>query len=95
MPNRKNEPYKDGELEIILSLAPMADNIKRLGGLLERSEKAIETVYKQAFEYIAFSRHASGVQQRKVIEAKKRLGIRIGPRRPHKATLPVEPAASM
>lgn len=95
MPTRKNEPYKDGELEIILSLAPTADNINRLSRLLERSEKAIEIVYKLAFEYSPFSKHASGVQQRKVIEAKKRLGIRIGPRRPHKATVPAQPAPSL
>ena len=81
MGNRANHPYKDGELDIILSLAPTRDNIKRLSSLLERSEKAIEIVYKIAFEHGPFGKRAS-VQEQKIIEAKKRVGIRIGRRLP-------------
>ena len=77
MPNRTNQPYKEGELEVILSLAPTQNNIKWLSLLLERSEEAIEIVYKIAFEYGAFAK-AAGIQERKILEAKKRVGIKIG-----------------
>ena len=77
MANRTNKPYKDGELEVILSLAPTAENISRLSRLLERSEGAIEIVYKIAFEHGPFSKSAT-IQRRKVLEAKQRVGIRIG-----------------
>jgi hypothetical protein len=78
MPNRTNAPYKEGELEVILSLAPTAANIYWLSKLLERSEAAIEIVYKIAFEHGAFSKAASTIQQRKVIAAKNRVGLRLG-----------------
>lgn len=77
MVNRKNAPYKAGELETILSLAPTAANIKWLSTLLERSEDAIEIVYKIAFEHGPFGKEA-GIQEKKVAEAKKRVGIKIG-----------------
>lgn len=77
MANRKNEPYKEGELEVILSLPPTAVNMHWLSKLLERSEKAIEIVYKIAFEHGPFSKSAT-IQRRKVLEAKKRVGIQIG-----------------
>ena len=51
MPTRTGKPYKDGELETILSLAPTDANIRWLSTLLERSEEAIEIVYKIAFEH--------------------------------------------
>ncbi len=81
MNDRKNSPYRDGELETILSLAPTSANIKWLSVLLERSEGAIEIVYKIAFEHGPFGKHAD-VQERKVIEAKERVGIRIGRKKP-------------
>lgn len=77
MANRKNEPYKEGELEVILSLPPTAGNIQWLSKLLERSEKAIEIVYKIAFEHGPFSKSAT-TQRKKVLEAKRRVGIQIG-----------------
>jgi hypothetical protein len=80
MPGRTNKPYKDGELEVILSLAPTTENIRWLSRLLERSEEAIEIVYKIAFEHGPFAQAAT-VQTRKILEAKKRVGIRIGRRR--------------
>ena len=45
--------------------------------LLERSEKAIEIVYKIAFEHGPFSKSAT-TQRKKVLEAKRRVGIQIG-----------------
>lgn len=77
MPARTNQPYKDGELDVILSLPPTAGNVQRLSRLLERSEEAIEIVYKIAFEHGSFA-HAATVQTRKILEAKKRVGIAIG-----------------
>jgi hypothetical protein len=81
MPARTNKPYKDGELEVILSLAPTAENIQRLSRLLDRSEDAIQIVYNIAFEHGPFGQDAN-VQTRKILEAKERVGIRIGRRKP-------------
>lgn len=77
MSTRKNTPYKEGELEVILSLPPTSSNIFWLSKLLERSEDAIEIVYKIAFEHGPFAGAAS-VQQEKIIAAKKRVEIGIG-----------------
>ena len=77
MAGRKNVPYKEGELEIILSLAPTEANIRWLSRLLERSEQAIEVVYKIAFEHGPFGKQAR-IQEQKIMEAKNRVGIRIG-----------------
>lgn len=77
MGGRKNESYKPGELEIILSMAPTAANIRWLSVLLERSEAAIEIVYKIAFEHGPFGKDA-GIQAKKILDAKKRVGIKIG-----------------
>jgi len=77
MPSRKNRPYAQGELEVILSLAPTARNIVYLSELLSRSEEAIEVVYKLAFEHGPFGKDSS-IQMSKVLAAKKRVGIAIG-----------------
>jgi hypothetical protein len=76
-PARKNRNYAEGELEIILSLAPTRANITHLSELLKRSEAAIEVVYKIAFEHGPFGKEAD-VQQRKILAAKRRIGIAIG-----------------
>jgi hypothetical protein len=81
MASRTNKPYKDGELETILMLAPTSSNIKWLSLLLERSEKAIEIVYKIAFEHGPFGQNAD-IQELKIIEAKERVGIKIGRKKP-------------
>jgi hypothetical protein len=81
MPSRTGKPYKDGELEVILSLSPTKENIKWLSILLERSEEAIEIVYKIAFEHGPFGKNAD-IQEKKIIEAKERVGIRIGRMKP-------------
>ena len=77
---RKNTPYRAGELEVILSLAPTTANIAHLSELLDRSPAAIEIVYKIAFEHGPFAKSAD-VQQEKVRAAKKRVGIAIGRKR--------------
>lgn len=74
---RTGKAYKDGELEVILSLAPTKANIKWLSILLERSEEAIEIVYKIAFQHGPFGENAD-VQERKIFEAKERVGIKLG-----------------
>jgi hypothetical protein len=83
MHKRSGEPYKEGELEVILSLAPTTANIKWLSVLLERSSASIEVVYKIAFEHGPFGKDA-GVQERKIIEAKQRVGIKLGRKKPRK-----------
>lgn len=80
MANRTGKPYKEGELEVILSLAPTKNNIRWLSTLLERSEEAIEIVYKIAFEHGPFGENAD-IQERKIIDAKERVGISIGRRK--------------
>lgn len=75
--DRKNEPYKTGELEVILSLAPTESNVRWLSALLDRSENAIKIVYKIAFEHGPFGKTAD-IQQQKVLEAKQRVGIILG-----------------
>jgi hypothetical protein len=74
---RKNAPYKPGELEVILSLAPTAQNIHWLAMLLDRSEQAIKIVYKHAFEHGPFG-IAADIQGKKIMDAKRRVGISIG-----------------
>ena len=74
---REGHPYDDGELEVVLSLAPTQKNIEFLSALLRRSERAIELIYKIAFEHGPFGKHAHAME-RKVVAAKKRVGIRIG-----------------
>lgn len=75
--SRTNKPYRAGELEVILSLPPTKNNLKWLSMLLERSEEAIMIVYKIAFEHGPFGERAS-IQEKKIIEAKNRVGVVIG-----------------
>lgn len=81
MPSRTNEPYKEGELEVILSLAPTKENVRWLSILLERSENSIAIVYKIAYEHGPFGKRAK-IQEKKIFEAKERVGIRIGRKKP-------------
>jgi hypothetical protein len=75
---RKGERYKEGELEVILSLAPTGANIGYLSALLGRSREAIELVYRIAFEHGPFARTAAS-QRRKIVAAKEKVGIVLGP----------------
>jgi hypothetical protein len=77
MTSRKNAPYREGELEVILSLAPTGPNIRNLAALLERSEQAIRIVYEVAFGRRPFGAGV-GIQVRKIIAAKKNVGIALG-----------------
>ena len=77
MPSRTNKPYKEGELEVILSLPPTTENIRWLSKLLDRSEGAIEIVYKIAYEHGPFGKRST-IQEKKIIDAKERVGIKIG-----------------
>ncbi|MDB4368533.1 hypothetical protein N9Z58_00185 [bacterium] len=81
MAKRKNEKYKDGELETILSLVPTKDNIARLSALLERSEQAIRIVYRIAYQHGSFGKDAKA-QEKKVLAAKKKVGIVLGRSKP-------------
>ena len=81
MPDRTGKPHKAGKLEPILNLAPTKANIRWLSTLLERTESAIQIVYKIAFEHGPIGKDV-GIQERKIIEAKARIGIRIGRKTP-------------
>lgn len=74
------KPYRDGELEVILSLVPTRENIKKLSRLLGRTEAALKMVYRIAYERGKFV-EAARPQREKVLEAKKRLGIVVGQQR--------------
>jgi hypothetical protein len=74
---RRYREYSAGELEVILSLAPTKPNIKFLSELTGRTTSAIEIVYRIAYEHGPFARSAD-VQQEKIAQAKKRVGIVIG-----------------
>ena len=81
MDERKWKIYKDGELEIILSLVPTSKNISYLSRLLDRSESAIKIVYKIAYESGPFGKNAD-IQERKIIKAKNNVGIIMGRKSP-------------
>ena len=76
---RKNHPYRDGELEVILSLVPTRKNVSYLARLLARSEDAVEIVYRMAQEPGAFAAGATS-QQRKILEAAESVGLLVGRR---------------
>lgn len=85
MPNErgKSRPYREGELEIILSLPPTSNNIQWLSSALGRSRNAIEVVYRFAFGHGSFGKEAKSMDS-KVLAAKKRVGIAIGRKTPRK-----------
>lgn len=58
MAERKGEEYRAGELEHILSLAPIKQNIKYLADLLYRTESSIKIVYRNAYEKGGFAKAA-------------------------------------
>ena len=87
MTERKGKEYKEGELEIILALAPTEQNITNLSKLLDRTPDAIKLVYRIAFEYGPFAKKATS-QEKKILAAKKKLGINIGRKRIRKKDSP-------
>lgn len=82
MPRQPSHEYREGELELILSLAPTSENIQRLAKVLGRSESAMQLVYRAAFGHGSFPKGAAF--NRKVLAAKKTLGIAVGPKTPRK-----------
>ncbi len=82
MPRTPSHQYREGELELILSLAPTAENIQRLAKVLDRSESALQLVYRAAFGRGAFPEGKAFNQ--KVLAAKKALGIAVGLKTPRK-----------
>lgn len=76
MPRTQNHEYSTAELELILSLAPTRENIKRLSTVLNRSEPAMQIVYRAAFGHGNFPEGKAF--NRKVLAAKKALGIAVG-----------------
>src|SRR5262245_31201110 len=74
---RAYKPYKEGELEVILSVSPTPANVFWLSKLLERSEEAIKKVYQIAFEQGPFAK-AADPQQGKIVAAKRRVEAGIG-----------------
>ena len=75
--DRRGAEYAPGELEVILSLVPTEANISHLSDLLGRSRRSLKIVYRIAYQQGPFADGATA-QQRKVLEAKARLGIVIG-----------------
>jgi len=77
MAERTSRQYRNGELEVILSLAPTEANIHWLSVLLDRTPEAIHIVYRIALGHGPFAKSAQA-QQQKVLDAKKRVGIVLG-----------------
>lgn len=74
-PENKGRRYREGELELILSLAPTRSNIDRLASSLGRSVAAIEIVYRIAYFPEAPFGRAADVQRMKIELAKKAIGL--------------------
>ena len=77
------DPYRQEEINLILSLIPTHTNIKYLAKSLGRSEEAIETIYLKAYRDIwlresildARSMEAAVIL---IANAKKELGLVVG-----------------
>lgn len=82
MTRGKNREYSEEEMDLILSLAPTSENIRRLSKVLGRSEAAVTLVYRSAFGYGGFPEGEAF--NRKVLKAKERLGIELGRKTPRK-----------
>ena len=87
IPNAFN-PYKQEEVNLILTLSPTHANVKNLAKSLRRSTDAIYTVYHLAYSgrWLKDTLNGMGDSQdnvaTKIARAKKKLGIFIG----HKAS---------
>jgi hypothetical protein len=82
MPRLASREYREGELELILSLAPTAENLQRLAKVLGRSESALQLVYRAAYGHGAFPQGKAF--NAKVLTAKHNLGIELGRKTPRK-----------
>lgn len=78
------EPYDDEEIELILSLVPTHDNVRRLAKSLGRTNDAIYLIYKYAYsgKWLKRDVAAMGAHQNnlltKLVEAKRDSGMFIG-----------------
>jgi len=78
------EPYKQREIDLILSLTPTHLNVRNLSVSLGRSEEAIGTVFSLAYsgKWLKGMLGQMGESQNNVVtkiaRAKKRLGIFVG-----------------
>lgn len=75
IPLRKNQQYRNGELEVVLSLTPTDTNITHLAALLDRSEDAIRIVYRIAYAGFVPDADKGKPQWRKIRAAMRRVGI--------------------
>lgn len=77
-------PYKQEEVNLILTLVPTHDNVKNLAKSLGRSTDAIYTVYHLAYsgKWLKDTLSGMGASQNNVVtkiaRAKKKLGIFVG-----------------
>jgi hypothetical protein len=74
-PENKGRPYRKGELELILSIAPTTENIERLANSLGRSAKAIEIVYRIAYQPNQPFGAGAQIQRKKIETAKGKIGL--------------------
>ena len=87
IPNAFN-PYKQEEVNLILTLAPTHANVKNLAKSLGRTTDAIYTVYRLAYSGRWLKNILTGMEDSqdnvatKIVRAKKKLGIFVG----HKAS---------
>jgi hypothetical protein len=74
-PENKWRKYREGELDLILSLVPTKENVRRLASSLGRSTGAVEVVYRMAYTKFGRGGKGSDIQKRKIREAKRRCGL--------------------
>ena len=75
-PLRKGAQYHEGELDVILSLAPTDANVTNLARLLDRSEEAVRLVYRIAYGRLVPGKDKDKTQWRKIRSAMARIGIK-------------------
>jgi hypothetical protein len=77
-----SKEYTEAEMDLILSLSPTAENIDRLTKVLGRRKTALDIIYIAAFGGSKFP--LGKAINRKVLAAKKRLGIVVGRKTPRR-----------
>jgi len=77
------EPYKQMEIDLVLSLTPTHENVKNLSTVLGRSKEAISTIYNLAYKANWLKSEMARTDGKnniylKIVKAKKKHGIFIG-----------------
>jgi hypothetical protein len=78
------EPYKQREIDLILSLTPTYLNVRNLSVSLGRSQEAITTIFSMAYSgkwlkgLLGATNENTDNVVTKIAHAKKRLGIFVG-----------------